>query len=237
MTNRSGEGEPNEAAGQVRVLRFPPDRSLGELRRRKPAVTVDRYDWWGWEDWEPFCEAQGTATVPAAVELELAVNSQAADDLSPPARLHPDDLYGLDLRRIKLYRNTTLLRHVQLLTGLRRLCLSATDPTDVHAAELTALPQLQEFDLAYGGITNRGMQHVQKLGNLRTLILTSNRSIGGAGVAHLEALTALETLDLELTRVGDEGVAHLTGLSHLQRLALGHTRITDKGLALLSIGM
>lgn len=58
-----------------------------------------------------------------------------------------------------------------------------------------------------------------------------NAQISDVGLAHLKALTSLETLRLENTQVGDEGLAHLAGLTSLKTLFLAGTQITDAGLA------
>ena len=54
--------------------------------------------------------------------------------------------------------------------------------------------------------------------------------ISDAGLAHLEGLTKLRTLDLYNTRISDAGLRHLKGLMNIRYLNLDGTRITDAGL-------
>ncbi len=64
-------------------------------------------------------------------------------------------------------------------------------------------------------------------------------SINGSGLAHLEGLTAIESLDLSGTSVNDKGLDHLKGLTNLRELNLGAryqlsvsipTQVTDAGV-------
>ena len=51
-----------------------------------------------------------------------------------------------------------------------------------------------------------------------------------AGMASLEPLRRLASLDLSCTEIGDEGLTHLRGLTELETLDLSNTKITDAGL-------
>ncbi len=53
-------------------------------------------------------------------------------------------------------------------------------------------------------------------------------------LAHLSALTGLQTLNLDTTQITDAGLAYLSSLTGLQSLNLTGTQITDAGLARLS---
>lgn len=54
--------------------------------------------------------------------------------------------------------------------------------------------------------------------------------ITDAGLAHLKALTSLETLRLDNTQITDEGLEHLKGLTSLKYLNLQGTKVTPAGI-------
>ena len=61
----------------------------------------------------------------------------------------------------------------------------------------------------------------------------SNTRVTDAGLAHLEGLTRLEWLTLDLTQVTGAGMEHLQGLTKLETLLLSNTQVTDAGLKYL----
>ncbi len=67
---------------QVRVVHFPPDRSMGSLKLYDPAKEVS----------QDLGEARGDITVPAGMKLDLSISDDAVVDLSPLASLRPNDL-------------------------------------------------------------------------------------------------------------------------------------------------
>ena len=60
--------------------------------------------------------------------------------------------------------------------------------------------------------------------------LCGNWHVTDAGLARLEALTELQTLNLVVTSVTDAGLVHVKALTNLKRLILGNTHVTDAGL-------
>ena len=77
--------------------------------------------------------------------------------------------------------------------------------------------------------TDTGLAKVDALSHLKTLDL-SYRQVTDTGLEHLAGLSRLEHLDLWYTPITDDGVGHLSGLSQLQWLDLSHTKITDTAL-------
>lgn len=70
---------------QARIIRFPPNRSMGTLHL------------WGKDNLRPIkkgpgVEARGAIAVPLGKEVELRVSDDAASDLSPLSDLQADDL-------------------------------------------------------------------------------------------------------------------------------------------------
>jgi hypothetical protein len=70
------------------------------------------------------------------------------------------------------------------------------------------------------------------LAHLKGLYLGHTKIIG-AGMAHPEGLTALESLSLRETAVDDAGLKHLHGLKALRSLKLGDTNVTAAGVKAL----
>jgi len=99
---------------QLRIVRFPEDRSMGRLY-------LFPEDYMG--------EARGMVTVPAGKQLELQVSEEACRDLSPLSALKPDDLLGLILKSTPT--TDAGLAHLRGLTDLLCLDLENTSVTDV----------------------------------------------------------------------------------------------------------
>lgn len=81
--------------------------------------------------------------------------------------------------------------------------------------------------------TDAGLAKIDALTHLKTLDL-SDRHVTDAGLEHLKGLSQLEYLDLWRTPITDGGVGHLSGLDQLQWLDLSHTKITDAALQRLA---
>ena len=82
-------------------------------------------------------------------------------------------------------------------------------------------------------VTDRDMEPLEKLRQLRSLDLAGCRRVTGAGLAHIEGLRGLEDLSLTNTAIADAGLVHLHRLSRLRRLNLCGTAVTDAGLEYL----
>jgi hypothetical protein len=107
--------------------------------------------------------------------------------------------------------------------------------TDEGLQHLRRMPQLQHLDLSEypgGVITDRGLEPLASLADLRTFLMTWQRGISDAGVAHLRFCEHLEQVNLMGTPTGDGAIAALTGKPQLSRLATGRLA-TDAGLTQL----
>ncbi len=78
-------------------------------------------------------------------------------------------------------------------------------------------------------VPDAGLANLEGLRQLQSLNL-KNTEVTDAGIEHLKGLTKLQSLNLEGTLVTDAGLEHLQGLAQLQSLSLEGTRITDAGL-------
>tara|TARA_Y100001934_G_C12312087_1_gene755458 strand:- start:502 stop:1449 length:948 start_codon:yes stop_codon:yes gene_type:complete len=78
-------------------------------------------------------------------------------------------------------------------------------------------------------LTNDGLARLEALGDVVSLNLRDT-GITGEGLVHLKKLGTLQRLHLERTKVDDVGMEHLAGLSQLEYLNLYATSVSDKSL-------
>jgi hypothetical protein len=121
------------------------------------------------------------------------------------------------------------LEHVTLLDigGSRQV-------TDAGLAHIAGLSRLRELSL--GGtdsaITDRGLQVLQNLPELRAFHMGWHQRVSDAGIANLSHCDHLETVGLMGTPTGDGAITALGGKEQLRRLRTGY-RVTESGLAAL----
>lgn len=97
--------------------------------------------------------------------------------------------------------------------------------SDLKALRKTPFRRLELIDQR--DITDAGLKWIEDKPLSRLNLFETN--IGDAGVKHLERISTLEELDLDLTRTGDIGLSYLKSLP-LKALSVGSTRVTDNGL-------
>jgi hypothetical protein len=106
--------------------------------------------------------------------------------------------------------------------------------TDEGLKHLAYMPQLQVLEV--GGwktpITDRGLEVLRHLTELRTFQSYWTQGISDAGVANLAFCDRLESVDLLGTQTGDGAINALTGKRRLRRFKTGRL-VTDAGLPLL----
>jgi hypothetical protein len=128
------------------------------------------------------------------------------------------------LNRIAGLEHVTTLR----LGGSRQL-------SDDGLLHLARMPQLEHLDLSEypgGKLTDRGLEVLRHLPNLRSFTMTWQKGITDAGVANLRNCEKLEQVNLMGTPTGDGTIDALRGKPLLRRLDTGRF-VTDAGLALL----
>ena len=111
----------------------------------------------------------------------------------------------------------------------------ATSFTDAGLKHLAHMPQLHELDLSSypgGTITDRGLESLCQLRELRIFQMCWQSGISDAGVGHLQACEKLERVDLMGSPTGDGALHALRGKRHLRQVKTGRL-VTDHGLALL----
>ena len=122
------------------------------------------------------------------------------------------------------------LEHVTSLTlgGSRQL-------TDDGLLQLARMPQLEHLDLFEypgGKLTDRGLEVLRHLPNLRTFNMSWQSGISDAGAANLRYCEKLEIVNLMGTATGDAVISALRGKPNLHRFHTGKL-VTDAGLPLL----
>jgi len=108
--------------------------------------------------------------------------------------------------------------------------------SDEGLLQLARMPQLERLDLSDypgGRITDRGLEVLRHLPNLRTFAMTWQRGISDVGVANLAYCSRLERVDLMGSPTGDGAIAAVRGKPSLTEFRSGRL-VTDAGLRLLS---
>jgi len=107
--------------------------------------------------------------------------------------------------------------------------------SDDGLQHLARMPQLETLNLSEypgGKLTDRGLEVLRDLPNLRTFEMTWQRGISDAGAANLKFCDKLESVNLMGSPTGDGAIQALRGKPHLRRFSSGRL-VTDAGLPLL----
>lgn len=107
--------------------------------------------------------------------------------------------------------------------------------SDDGLRHLARMPQLQHLDLSEypgGKLTDRGLEVLQHLPNLRTFDMTWQRGVTDAGAANLRACDQLERVNLMGSPTGDGAIEALQGKRTLRHFSSGRL-VTDAGLRIL----
>jgi Leucine-rich repeat (LRR) protein len=228
-------GKSQVSQTKERVIHFPSDTSLGQLRIQDAGSVRQLNYWFYWTDTgepalEYLCEAQGDVRVPAGKRLYLAVNGTTSRNLSALSKLKPDDLYGITLSALPkdpVEPGDECMPHIAHLTGLKSL--SVPHITDKGLEFISNFKSLEYLNLR-NRVTDRGMAYVAELPLLRGLYIEAMDSrITDAGLQHISKATSLEELVLWGERMGDAGLIHLRGLPRLKYLFLRGPHFTDAG--------
>jgi ankyrin repeat protein len=107
--------------------------------------------------------------------------------------------------------------------------------TDDGLLHLARMPQLEHLDLSEypgGKLTDRGLEVLRHLPNLRFFEMTWQSGISDAGVANLRYCGRLESVNLMGSPTGDGAIEALQAKPKLRRFSTGRL-VTDAGLRLL----
>jgi internalin A len=199
----------------------------------------------GYDTWEQLIRGDaptGGSAAPGSVpdlpfcridpELGMAVDGSAAD-------AHWERIIAVIVEQgiTGLLVNGLTDRGMKELSGvptITRLGIGGAQLTDSGMQHLARMPQLEELGL--GGpkcrVTDRGLEALRHLRELRKLTMTWAPMISDDGIAHLAGCERLEHVDLMGTPTGDGALAALADKPRLRHLATGRV-VTDRGTALL----
>ena len=196
----------------------------------------------GYSSWSALRQALGTGEPPVPA---FAVDDEEENRITPRRRLNSADWDGL-IAAARERRVTHLdafglmsdevVKRIASLDDITSLSLGGShELSDDGLLELARMPQLQRLNLSEypgGKITDRGLEVLRHLPNLRHFEMTWQRGITDAGVANLRHCAQLEEVNLMGTHTGDGAIETLRGKPRLRRLATGRL-VTDAGLELL----
>ncbi|HEY3966974.1 MAG TPA: hypothetical protein VGM05_20595 [Planctomycetaceae bacterium] len=132
---------------------------------------------------------------------------------------------------LPVYRQDRAIREVERLGGVVQT--SPRGPGWVRKGlgdeRMRMFDTVIRVDLNDSQITDAEMFYLSALTDLQWLTLDRTK-VGDEGLIQIKDLKKLEGLLLNWTPVTDAGVAHLQRLTDLQKLDLGRTRVTDAGL-------
>jgi len=240
----------NDLAGiSARRLVFPADRSMGQLSVRGE-FNIDAAP-------VVLGAARGSVPVPFGKTVILRLDAKCSD-LSPLAKLDPDDINGLidewpdfvplndeALRPLARFTRLEELRFGRTeITGrvfdafpslheLRVLVLDETAFDDEGMRHLEGSVWMQRLDLSYTQVTGDGLRALHNMTALRELSLYGT-SVNDADLSLLQRTPDLRNLNLGLTKITNDGARHIRELRAMEVLHLGGTGVTDSVLDLLA---
>lgn len=195
----------------------------------------------GFSSWAALTRALATGAPPVpAYAIDTTDNK-----IAPGRQLSDtewDELIGeMKERRITALEANGLITDAVLarIAGLDRVTALALGGsrqlTDDGMRQLARMPQLEHLDLSEypgGKLTDRGLEVLRHLTNLRTFEMTWQRGITDAGVANLRFCDRLERVNLMGSPTGDGAIEALQGKPRLRYFSSGKL-VTDAGLRLL----
>jgi hypothetical protein len=196
----------------------------------------------GFGSWEKLMEAVAAGAPPPGPPYALHT---AENRIEPRRRMSAtdwDELIGvMKERRIPSLETHGLitddaLSRIAALDFVTSLNLSGSrELTDQGLLHLARMPQLESLSLSEypgGKLTDRGLEALNGLPNLRRFEMTWQAGITDRGVANLRSCECLEEVNLMGTPTGDGAIESLQGKPHLRRFATGRL-VTDAGISLL----
>jgi hypothetical protein len=192
----------------------------------------------GFGSWEALMRAVATGAPPVPASAIDAESRRIA-----PRRWLTDQEWDAVIGQMREHRiaavdaqgliSDDVLRRVAALDHVTSLDLGGSRQlTDEGLRHLARMPQLEHLNLSGGRLTDRDLQVLRHLPNLRTFEMTWQRGISDVGVAHLQHCGRLERVNLMGSPTGDGAIEALQGKPRLYDFSSGKL-VTDAGLRLL----
>jgi hypothetical protein len=196
----------------------------------------------GFSSWSKLIESaeSGTAAQGAPYSIDPKENR-----IGPARYMRPADweqmLTVMAERRVPAVdsqgmMNDAVMARIATMEHVTHISLGgSSELTDDGLMQLARMPQLEYLNLsAYPGdnMTDRGLEVLRHLPNLRTFEMTWQRGISDVGMANLRYCRKLENVDLMGSPTGDGAIEALQGMEHLRSFQTGRL-VTDAGLPML----
>jgi hypothetical protein len=196
----------------------------------------------GFGSWGAFLQAAAAGT--PAPGAPYAIDAKE-DRISPRRRLTDkewDELIGvMRERRITALdaeglMTDSVLARIAALDHITSVTLGGSrELTDAGLLQLARMPQLERLNLSEypgGKLTDRGLEMLRHLPNLREFKMAWQAGITDAGAANLRFCDRLERVNLMGSPTGDGAIEALGGKRRLQGFSTGRL-VTDRGIHLL----
>lgn len=196
----------------------------------------------GFGSWEKLLEAVAAGAPPEGAPYVI---DSKDNRIGPRRRISAaewDDLIGVmrEQRIPALDANGLItddaLARVATLDFVTSLNLGGSrELTDDGLLHLASMPQLEQLNLSEypgGKLTDRGLEVLRHLPNLRRFEMTWQSGITDRGVSNLRFCERLEGVNLMGSPTGDGAIEALQGKAQLRRFSTGRF-VTDAGISLL----
>jgi hypothetical protein len=234
-----------DAAALARIGARKPSAAAADLSLADAQFALARE--YGFDSWPKLARHVGIRSVPHGLSAAPPFYKidWIAQKIEPQQRLTEKDWdaifdvmreAGLTSLNANGHMTDAALHRLTRLEHVTALNFGGTKQiTDDGLAALAAMPQLVELDLSDypgGHISDRGLEVLRGLPELRRFAICWERGISDAGIANLAACDRLENVNLLGTPTGDGAIAALRGKRDLRYVKTGRL-VTDAGLALL----
>ena len=196
----------------------------------------------GFGSWEALMEAVATGAPPQGPPYAIHTKESRIGPSRQMSGADWDELIGaMKEHRISEFGSNGLvtdavLKRIAELDHVTGLSLGGSrELSDDGLLYLARMPQLEKLELSEwpgGKITDRGLEVLRHLPNLRSFEMTWQSGVTDAGVANLRYCERLERVNLMGSPTGDGAIAALQGKPRLQHFSTGRL-VTDAGLPLL----
>ena len=210
-----------------RIIHFPP-QSLGGLYVVPKVCNAMLYGE------KEIAVAKDTVKIkiPAGYELYLRANATLLENPSELDKLPPDCLDCLEFRSALFNVDdeqfgTKLLSHVNKLTGLRVLKVTALEPDDIGVSSLKSMKKLQILSVNVGRLEGSCLKDLQTLPALEELDISDN-PVNLNNFAYIAKFPALKHLEAHRCRLNKGAIQQISKCSTLSDLNLsGNPMVQD----------
>jgi hypothetical protein len=212
------------ASAKQRILKFPREYSLGELKI---------------EPWDPYSKipksggaARGTVVVPPLCKTTFQPAHRFYADPSQIKSLPQDGIDVLQLSASSVSDEEDdvcdrALAFIGRLKNLVELDLDRSDASDKGMGFAASLPDLQKISAALTLVEGRSLEKLSSCKHLRSIDFNCS-SFKDENLKYLRAFPELEYLHIARCNVTDQGVKSLAGCNKLALLDLSNnSRLTD----------